>query len=42
MKTFLSSTYQDLVAHRKAAAKALERLGLEQAPRKPRKPLAKT
>lgn len=27
MKTFLSSTYQDLVAHRKAVAEALERLG---------------
>ncbi len=27
MKTFLSSTYQDLVAHRKAAAEVLEHLG---------------
>jgi len=27
MKAFLSSTYEDLVAHRKAAAEALERLG---------------
>ena len=27
MKTFLSSTYQDLAAHRKAAVEALERLG---------------
>ncbi len=27
MKTFLSSTYQDLVPHRRAAADALERLG---------------
>ena len=26
MKTFLSSTYVDLVSHRKAAAEALERL----------------
>jgi hypothetical protein len=27
MKIFLSSTYQDLVAHREAAARAIERLG---------------
>jgi hypothetical protein len=27
MKVFLSSTYSDLVDHRKAAAEALERLG---------------